>query len=115
VLTRAWGDLTGDEILEHQARLLKDPRHDQSFSQLLDFTAVVTLNQVSTAAIRKASRTHLFGPNSRRALVMNGAAGYGLARMFATYRELAGGTEQIRIFNEMSDALTWLKRGADGD
>jgi hypothetical protein len=111
VLTRAWGELTGAEILEHQQQLSTDPQHDPSFSQLLDFTEVTTLDHVSAEAIRIASKLHLFGPGSRRALVIFGTVGYGLARMFETYRSLAGGREQIRIFTDLQDARAWL----DGD
>ena len=32
----------------------------------------------------------------------------GLSRMFQIYRDLAGGKEQIRSFNEREEALAWL-------
>jgi hypothetical protein len=46
--------------------------------------------------------------NARRAIVLSNTPDFGLARMFQIYRGLAGGHEEIQIFQQMDAAIKWL-------
>lgn len=107
VRSRGWGVLTGTEIMEHQARLAADESFQQDYFQLADFTAVTRL-QLDADIVRQLAARNLFSAKSKRAFIVNTTVAKGLARMFQTYRELAGGQEQIRIFSDRQEALQWL-------
>jgi hypothetical protein len=74
---------------------------------LIDATTV-TDPEANSDLIRKLAKGHVFQKGSRRALVTGKSVIFGLARMFEIHRELAGGTEEIRIFFEMNKALVQL-------
>ncbi|MBZ5574537.1 MAG: hypothetical protein LAO09_21995 [Acidobacteriia bacterium] len=107
VISSGWGVLTGAEILEHQSSLAVDEHFQQDFCQLADFTAVTSL-QVEADMVEQLAVRKLFSAKSRRAIVVNTAVAMGLVRMFQTYHELAGGQEQIRIFDDRDQGLQWL-------
>jgi hypothetical protein len=86
VYSRGWGDVTDADLLDHQQRLAQNPRFHSDCSQLWDF----------------------LGPSSRRAIVVQGSASFGLARLFENYRDLAGGKDQIRVFMSLESARAWL-------
>jgi hypothetical protein len=54
------------------------------------------------------SEQQIFSPRSRRAFIAKSPLAFGLSRMFASLRELRGGEEQIRIFDNRDEALGWL-------
>jgi len=49
-----------------------------------------------------------FASTSRRAWVSASPFLFGMGRMIEIYREIAGGTEQFRVFNDREQALKWL-------
>jgi len=108
VRSKAWGVLTGAEIMGHQKCLAGDESFHPDFAQLADFTAVTKL-QVDAEMVRQLAARHLYSAGSKRALVVNTAVAKGMVRMFQTYRELAGGQEEIRIFSDCHEALQWLR------
>jgi hypothetical protein len=112
VISTGTGVLTMADALEHQKRLLKDPDFERSFSQLLDFTQVTDV-QLSAEEIRSLSQATVFSANSRRAFLVNSDLKFGLARMFAVFRETFG-EKGIRVFRNSDDALDWVL-GKSGD
>jgi hypothetical protein len=108
VYSRGWGDLTDADLLDHQRRLALDPRFHPGFSQLIDFLDVTSAGAVTAEGVVEVAKRHLYGPNSRRALVATDLATFGLARMFEAYRDIAGGEEQINVFKRLDDAWAWL-------
>ena len=110
ILTTYSGKVTADELFEHQRRLASDPEFDSTFSELVDGRQVTTTDGKDDATVaRELAKTHLFGPTSRRAFVVVETVYLGLLRRFSIYRELAGGKEDIRVFYDMNEALTWLE------
>ena len=108
VYSRGWGDVTDADVLDHQRRLAEDPQFRNDFSQLIDFLGANSLKALTFDGIRKAAQRHVFGPGSRRAIVVSDAASFGLARMFKSYRDIAGGEEQVNVFRSLEDAWAWL-------
>lgn len=113
VYSRGLGNFTYDEFLDHMSRLIADPRFRPEFNQVVDcrsITAMVfTAEQVKDLAGRS-----VFSARSRRAFVVSADLPFGLARMFASYREM-GGAAGIMIFRGMPTALSWLNLPPDYD
>ncbi len=106
VFSRGEGEVTEAEILDHRRRLREHQDFQPSFSQLVDLREV-TKAALSLADMRViASRTNLFNEESRRALVAQNDAVFGLARMYQMLRE--EGPEKIMVFREMPEARRWL-------
>jgi hypothetical protein len=106
VMSTGSGVLTLTDALVHQERLLGDPDFSPDFSQLLDFTHVARV-ELSAEEIRRLAQTTVFSANSRRAFVVDNDLKFGLARMFAVFRETLG-ENGIRVFRNLDDALDWL-------
>jgi hypothetical protein len=107
VISTASGLLTAEEMFEHQAKLASDQNFHPDFSQLLDFTAVTGV-KVETNDVERLAQRKLYSADARRAFVATNTLQVGLIRMFETYRELAGGREQMKIFSDRDEALRWL-------
>ena len=111
VRTTPSGHVTAAEIGDLRRRLLADAAFDPTFSQLIDASAVTKLDMgaPATDTIRALAQQYLFAPRSRQAIVVSAPHDLGLFRMFQTYRELAGGQEDIHICTTMEEALVWLE------
>jgi hypothetical protein len=115
VRTRIYGDVTDTELLDHQRRLAADPRFGPGFSQLVDCRDVTSSRGLSAQGIESGARQHLYGHQSRRAVVAPMPDVFGMARMFETQRTLFGGTETIRVFKDFDEAVAWLAESRSGD
>lgn len=107
VISAGVGTLTAAEALEHQQRLAADPAFHNDFSQLLDFTDLTDLD-ISADWIRHLAERSLFSRNSRRAFLVNSALAVGMSNMYASFREFAGGEEEMKIFRDRDEAMRWL-------
>jgi len=107
VITTASGVLTAAEAFAHQASLAVDPGFNPGFYQLIDFTEVEKL-AISTDDLRRLAKKTIFLPRVRRAMLVKGSMLYGVARMLASFRELAGGKEEVKIFQDRKEAMDWL-------
>lgn len=107
MITTASGNVTFAEAMAHQDQLSRDPEFSQDFSQLLDATTVSRLD-LSALQIRELARRRMFSATSRRALVANNPAVFGVGRMLQTYLDLAKAEEKVAVFYSRSSALKWL-------
>ena len=99
------GVVTDAEMLRHQEQLRHDPDFQPTFSQLLDFNAMIEA-QISAAAIQRLAGAGFFAKGARRAIVVNSDVAFGLARMFQMHSDHSG--EQIEIFRDLDKARQWL-------
>lgn len=106
VVSVAAGVVTDDELLDHQQRLRDDPAFQPWFRQLFDFRQGTT-NLVTGRGVRQLAVAPAFGKGSKRALLVDQDAAFGLARMFQTLREDQQ-EEEISIFRDEAAALAWL-------
>jgi hypothetical protein len=106
VFSSGAGHLTYEDLAGHMNRLLKHPHFDPSFSQLLDFREIETLDITSSDVIALAE-VRVFLPASKRAFVAPGAAKFGMARMYEAYR-IPKGDNYIRVFADYDEAVEWL-------
>ncbi|MCE9568257.1 MAG: hypothetical protein K8U57_40170 [Planctomycetes bacterium] len=106
VFSKATGVYGKADVVDHMDRLQSNPDFRPQFNQLADFRDV-SIMTLSADDIRQLAKRTIFSVSSRRAFVVTGELEFGLARMFGTYRELAG-ESGIVTFREMKDALAWL-------
>ena len=107
VLTKGFGRYIEEDGLAQRKALLGDENFDNTFNQLLDFTEVTQI-VLNTDSIRVLAEANVFSEHSRRAFVVTNKLQIGLTRMFTAYRELAGGKEQMRVFEDREEAMQWL-------
>jgi pheromone shutdown protein TraB len=106
VMTTAWGSLSFTDAFAHKDKLLNDPDFDPTYSQIADFTQITEL-ALSNDELRVFAEFKVFSPQSRRAFITPRDLEYGMARMFATLRELRG-EEGIGVFRTLEEALDWV-------
>jgi len=112
ITTRAFGEVTLDEVLQHFDELSADPRFEPDLDVLLDLVDCKTVpdaDQIRTAAERvTADFTPLhFG---KLAIVVASEALFGMLRMFHSFSESAFSAAQI--FRDRDEALQWLGESA---
>ncbi|MES2921488.1 MAG: hypothetical protein V4819_08080 [Verrucomicrobiota bacterium] len=111
VFSKAAGVFGHAEALDHMDRLQSDQDFHPEFNQLFDFREVTTIT-LSCAEVERLAQRDIFSARSGRAFVVFGDLGFGLGRVFETYRELQGETG-IAIFRNMQEALSWLSLPAE--
>ena len=104
------GVVTADDIARYRMSLHADPDFQPNFNQLSDFTQVARFDLHHTSMQAEAGMSRL-SSRSKRAAVVSTEEAYGMMRMFMSYRESAGGEEQMRIFYTTDEALCWLQAG----
>jgi hypothetical protein len=108
VVTTASDCVTFAEAKANQDQLKNDPDFQPEFNHLLDATAVTVLDISSEEAERLGRASTFFSASSRRAWVAPNPFLFGIGRLIGTYREIAGGREEFRVFNDRQEALRWL-------
>lgn len=106
VLTTAWGALSFSDAVAHKDKLLGDPDFERTYSQIIDLTQITEF-LLSNEDVRAFAKFSVFSPESRRAIIAPGDLKFGMARMFATLRELQG-ERGIGVFRELEEALDWV-------
>jgi hypothetical protein len=112
VVTTALEVFTFAEAVAHEDKIYGDPDFDPTFVHLIDATGI-TRAELTASEISILARRTRFSSKARKALVVNTALLFGLARMFETYLQLSGAAEHVSVFKERHEALTWL--GITGD
>ena len=107
VVTTASEVLTFAEAMAHEDKIYSDPDFDPAFVHLIDGTGI-TRAELSASEISTLARRARFSPKARKALVVNTALLFGLARMFETYLQLSGASEFVAVFKQRGEALRWL-------
>ena len=79
---------------------------DPDFDELIDISEAQDAGLTSQSIRELAGRPPVFGPGSRRAIVVRSDLGYGLARMFQVRRGEDAG--EIQIFRSRPHAQHWL-------
>jgi hypothetical protein len=110
VYSRAWGVVTDEELAMHSRALRADPRFSPDFRQLQDLVEV-TAWKVTVGGLRALAAINPFGTGGRRAVVVSGDVGFGLARMHESLR--GDSPDALHVFRRMDEALAWLALPAD--
>jgi hypothetical protein len=105
VLSRAWGVLTGEELLAAPRALRAEAAFEPSLDQLCDFGEVTSL-LASTEQIRQAAEASPFCAGARRAFFAPSNLIYGMCRMYIAYAQSDG--VEAQVFRELESARVWL-------
>jgi hypothetical protein len=100
------GNVTCEEMLDHQNRLADDPDFNPNFSQLVDATQPTSI-ELTPDCVRRLAKRNLFAPTARRALVADKDYVYAHLRMFEILREFEGELG-IRVFRTHEEAEEWV-------
>jgi hypothetical protein len=111
VVSTGSGTFTQADFHAHMARIGADARFNPDFNHIIDCRAISQIDLTREQIMDLATRS-IFNAQSRRAFVVSSELQFGLTRMFAAYREIAGG-QKIMIFRSMAEALAWLELPAD--
>jgi hypothetical protein len=91
----------------HQNQLASDPNFDSTFDQLIDATAVTTMDASMDQAKITAQR-QFFSPTSRRAFVATDPSIFGMGRFMEAYHDMGQQRERASVFRDRESALKWL-------
>ncbi len=92
--------------------IVADPARPAPSHLILDVTRSESFQRRATADLRAITEhflRHASVFERRCAVVVEGAVGYGLARMTSTWLEMED--VQVRIFSDTEEASRWLLRG----
>lgn len=107
----AWGEVTIDDLRNHQRSLLAHPDFNPDFDQLYNLEGV-TSAELTGDQIRSLALLGVFSSSSRRAIVAPAPSVFGMARMFETYYSMIDNPASVEVFRDESSALQWLQREA---
>jgi hypothetical protein len=100
------GDLDDETLISLDDEFRSNPEIKGTYDQVLDLRKARG-PAVSSEAVRElARREPFFDPTARRAVVVETALGFGLARLYQGAREDRAG--DIRVFRDMDEATRWL-------
>jgi hypothetical protein len=106
VYSSARGIFSRTDALEHVKRLKQEPDFHPGLNQLFDFRTATTID-LSGEEIEQLAVRDVFSKQSKRAFVVSSNLQFGMARMFALYRDTRGETG-VQVFRELPEALAWL-------
>jgi hypothetical protein len=106
VHSKATGVLNRADLQAYMDQLSGHPDFRPEFNQIADFRQVRDI-ALSNDEIRELAGRRIFAPKSRRAFLVADQLVFGLARMFATLREI-GGEQGIRVFTDAKEARSWV-------
>ncbi len=112
ITTRAFGEVTLDQVLQHFDELSADASFEPDLDVLLDLVDCKTVpgaDEIRTAAARVTAD---FPPLrfGRLAIVVGSEALFGMLRMFHSFAESAFSAAQV--FRDRDEALRWLGESA---
>jgi len=95
-----------EDVLVHMKEVAADPDFDPTYSHFIDFSAVKKM-KLNGEQVRELAKRDIFDSRAKRAAFAPQLVVYGLARMYALYREGFGG-QKLRVFRNRNAALAWL-------
>ncbi|MDE3215717.1 MAG: hypothetical protein KGO03_04915 [Gemmatimonadota bacterium] len=106
VLVKAWGTVTGRELLDATDALHAMPAFRSAARELGDYRDVETVD-LDSASVQKLAARSVFAGSVPRAVVVATDVGFGMARMYQMLREGPTG-DALRVFRDMDEAIAWI-------
>ena len=107
VFSTSHGVLTGDDLLAHREKLVRDPDVDLDHRQLWDFRGVIEVAVSRKDLVELLESKSPFGQGSRRAFVAASDVDYGKLKMIQLLRGTCAG--EIMVFRDIHEARKWLE------
>lgn len=112
VITTAWDRVTFAEARGHQDQLKVDPSFNPDFNQLIDASAVTSID-ATVAEIKRLAGRPIFSSTSRRAFLATSPDVFGVGRLMGAHLEMGRVPQHVRVFYDLAAALKWLGLEAD--
>jgi len=115
IRSRAWGDLTDEDLLAHMDRiaaLFEEGTIDATWSQIYDLRSVESIDGLSGDGIRSLASGNPWPEGSFRAILTPQTAVYGMARMYGTMGDNIdpARTKFVRICRSLTEADEWVQQ-----
>jgi hypothetical protein len=110
VFTAVVDELTEQDVKDYQEQLLRDPKFNPEYSQLIDATNLKTVRLTSLSTDRLL-RTRPFKKDARVAVIAESDLAFGISRMIEMHCEHMGIT--FRGFRKRPEAEAWLFRSPE--
>ncbi len=110
IVTRAWGVLNDEDLLQHKARLARDPLVTPDMRELSDVRGIEQLAVTPKgvrALVSHDDARFADGKQHRLAIIVPNDEVFGMARMYQTL----GNDQPVRIFRDPALAEAWLLEG----
>ena len=107
IYSRVTGLISRDEMVALRQRTTLDPEFDPAFDVIVDLREA-DLSAWSSSDISLMASATALDKSARRVIVADTDDKFGLARVYATRRDLAGGEERILVVHTMAAGLDWL-------
>ena len=107
VFTTFEGVVVKDDILAGLHGFNVDPAFQPSFDHLVDTRGTTRLD-LSSDDVRAVSMHSAFNEKSRRAIVAENRAIFGMSRMYQILRETYEKPDEVRVFSDVGEARRWL-------
>ncbi len=117
LITSIWTGVATDDdfiagLLKYQSEIKSRPEYT-NYDEILDLSGISSYI-LTTEGIRRLSelgaRTDTRGAKTRLAIIATQTVGFGLARMYQTYRSfLPYASKDVQIFRNSFDALQWIE------
>lgn len=107
VYSKAFGEVTGQDLIDHPVKLEKFTDFRADFDHIIDLTSVEKFN-IKSKYIYEIAKISLFSTKSKRALVADKSEIFSFIRMYDLVRK--PGEQKIKIFKNREDAFTWITK-----
>lgn len=115
IVSTVWhGDANDLELVSTFSRYLQDihPQCLEPYDEILDFSEagrVSASNECIKTLARMSAARDVEGIKTRLAIITGRTFTFGLARMYATYRDLySENSKEVRVYLHRSEALEWI-------
>jgi hypothetical protein len=106
VFSKAYGNLTDQDVYTHLDKMRNDPDFDSGFSQLVDCTNVTNIDDLSTEALYALAEKDPFDIGSQRAFVAPYNPEYNTFRIYEILTTVL--KDVVVVFKDMEDAHEFL-------
>jgi hypothetical protein len=110
VFSKAYGNLTDQEVFAHQDKLRNDPDFDPAYSQLVDCTDVTEIGGLTNEALYVLAERDPFTLGSRRAFVAPHNPEYNVFRIHKILTTVH--QDVVVVFKDMAEAREFLNLDA---
>ena len=106
VFSKAYGNLTDQDVFKHQDKLRNDPDFDPSFSQLVDCIKITQIDGLTNEALYVLAERDPFALGSRRAFVAPHNPEYNVFRIHEILTTVH--PDVVLVFKDMAEAREFL-------
>lgn len=108
LVTRAVGAIGDVDVQTCIDRIRRDARFSDELDQLGDYRGVTSTDDITVEFLRECGKQWQLAAGARRAYIAHSTATLGILRVLEVF--IGWGTNHVRVFHTLEDALGWLGR-----